>query len=361
MSAYSETAYGQPPGLMRRVATESTGLSVAVVAAGALSMLVAVLGPAVILIAGGLDAPQLIAASLQSQILRIVWFAAIAIGLVAALTGTVRYKRMPTRIAREQAVSGGILGAQAVAASVVSLFFVAGDMDTFTRTFLNFPEVVAWREYFLLGALRTLAYAAVASIGGVLLGLLLAVFLISRRPIVQAPVRVYVNIIRGTPILVQLAIVYFGFALGFRIHWGPEVALIVTIALNAGAYTAEVFRAGLQSIERGQLEAARGLGMTYGQSLINVIVPQATRRVIPPLMNDFINITKETSLVAFLGVSIAGRELYSVGSQGYSQYFNSTFYLASALGYLAIILPLIALVNYTERRLRHGLREVGGA
>jgi ABC-type amino acid transport system permease subunit len=99
--------------------------------------------------------------------------------------------------------------------------------------------------------------------------------------------------------------------------------------------------------------------MTYPGALVAVIIPQATRRVVPPLMNDFINITKETSLIAFLGVSIAGRELYTVGSQGYSQFFNSTFFVASALGYLVMILPLIGLVNIVERRIRSGLVSVG--
>jgi His/Glu/Gln/Arg/opine family amino acid ABC transporter permease subunit len=324
-----------------------------------LSVLIAVGGPSLIVSLGGLQLPELIATSLQSPALQLAAGSGIVLGFVALALGLGTYRSMSTHVAREQSIAGAILGAQGVAVCVICLIFVRGDMGTFARTFLNFPDVLEWRHYFLHGAIRTLVYAAVAAVGGILLGLLLAVFLISQRAIVRAPVRAYVNLVRGTPILVQLAIVYFGFALGFRINWGPEVALIVTIALNAGAYTAEVFRAGLQSIERGQLEAARGLGMNYRRALIYIIVPQATRRVIPPLMNDFINITKETSLVAFLGVSITGRELYSVGSQGYSQFFNSTFYVASALGYLAIILPLIALVNYTERRMRSGLREVG--
>ncbi|TKC89028.1 ABC transporter permease subunit, partial [Polyangium fumosum] len=112
---------------------------------------------------------------------------------------------------------------------------------------------------------------------------------------------------------------------------------------------------GIQSIERGQMEAARGLGLGYMQSMRYVIVPQAVRRVIPPLMNEFVILIKDTSLIAFLGLSYAQRDLFTVGSQGYSQFFNATFYVASGLGYLVVTLPLIRLVTWVEKRLRSGL------
>ncbi|MGZ4147102.1 MAG: amino acid ABC transporter permease, partial [Actinomycetota bacterium] len=132
-------------------------------------------------------------------------------------------------------------------------------------------------------------------------------------------------------------------------------AAILALALNAGAYTAEIFRAGIESIERGQLEAARGLGMSYLQAMRYSIVPQAIRRVIPPLMNEFVILVKDTSLVIVLGLTAGQRELMNVGNNGYSNTFNSTYLVMTAAGYLVVTLPLIRLVNFVEKRLRSGL------
>jgi His/Glu/Gln/Arg/opine family amino acid ABC transporter permease subunit len=283
----------------------------------------------------------------------------IALGLVSLLIGLLCYPHANTRVARRQASTGAILGVQGVLVGTFGIVFVHGDMTTFTRVFLNFPQVVSWFPFFVTGFYNTIILTLVSTAVGIGLGLVISMFLLSSRRILRVPARAYVNVLRGTPMLIELAIVYFGLALGLRLSLSPFVAMIVALSLNASSYMAETFRGGLQSIARGQLEAARSLGLTHWQALQHVAIPQAFRRVIPPVMNNFIFIAKETSLLAFLGVALGNRDLYSVASQGYSQFFNSTFFIAAAAGYLLVTLPLIGLVNLAEKKVHSGLVGIG--
>jgi polar amino acid transport system permease protein len=130
--------------------------------------------------------------------------------------------------------------------------------------------------------------------------------------------------------------------------------------MNMGAYSAEVFRAGIQSVEKGQTEAARSLGLSYSKSMRYVIVPQAVRRVIPPLMNEFVILIKDTSLVAILGLSAAEYEIFSFSRSFFSDSRNASIFLGTAAAYLAVTLPLIWVVNRVERRLRSGLVGIAG-
>jgi polar amino acid transport system permease protein len=207
--------------------------------------------------------------------------------------------------------------------------------------------------------------AFVGETGGIVLGLTLALLALSKRRVVRAPARTYINFFRGTPLIWQLSFFYFGLSLGLKldvsIDAGPlslsraYVTAMIVFILNTGAYAAEVFRAGIQSIERGQLEAARSLGMSYLQAMRYAIVPQAFRRVIPPLMNEFVILIKDTSLVIVLGLAAGEYELFTQAREGFADTFNATFFVAAALGYLVVTLPLIRLVNWVEKRLRSGL------
>jgi ABC-type amino acid transport system permease subunit len=176
---------------------------------------------------------------------------------------------------------------------------------------------------------------------------------------VRAPARVYINFFRATPLIWQLIFIGVGLPIGLRLDISTYQAAVIALSLNTAAYAAEVFRAGIQSIERGQLEAARGLGMSYAQAMRYAVIPQALRRVIPPLMNEFVILIKDTSLVLVLGLTAEQRDLMTVGDQAVANTFNASFYIATAIGYLAIILPLIRVVNVLERRLRSGLVGVG--
>jgi ABC-type amino acid transport system permease subunit len=122
-----------------------------------------------------------------------------------------------------------------------------------------------------------------------------------------------------------------------------------------------VFRAGIQSIERGQMEAARSLGMSYTQAMRYAIVPQAVRRVIPPLMNEFVILIKDTALVVVLGLTANEYDIFTLAREGQSATFNATFFTVAAIAYLIVTLPLIRLVNAAEKRLRSGLVGIAGA
>ena len=268
---------------------------------------------------------------------------------------------MPNKRQREHAVAGGVLGLQAVALALLLLWFRSGEVGLFARNFLNVEVLQGSLDGFIRGAKNTVLLAFVGEFGGIVIGLVLAVLAISARRTVRAPARLYVNFFRGTPLIWQLSFFYFFiiFGLGQQIETFTAAGLV--FALNTGAYAAEVFRAGIQSIERGQIEAARSLGMTYLQAMRYAVVPQAVRRVIPPLMNEFVILIKDTALVIVLGLTAEHFELYTFAREIYSDTANATAFVATALGYLVVTLPLIGVVNMVERRMRSGLTGVVGA
>ncbi len=297
-----------------------------------------------------------IAEALRSPIETVVLAVGVGLGVFAMAAGFGRYRAADTKRRRNELLAGAILGVQAVLLAALFLGFRGSTtLLTFVHNFFDFPAVSGWWSAFLRAIKNTVMLAFGGEIGGIAVGLVLALFAISKQRAVRAPARAYINFFRGTPLLWQLTFAYLGLATAFQLNISAYTAALVVFALNTGAYAAEVFRAGIQSIERGQLEAARGLGMTYLQAMRYAIVPQAVRRVIPPLMNEFVILLKDTSLVVFLGLLVDQWELMSWAQQGYSNTFNSTFFVVTALGYLAVSLPLIRLVNAIEQKLRSGL------
>ncbi|HEY3211127.1 MAG TPA: amino acid ABC transporter permease [Actinomycetota bacterium] len=297
--------------------------------------------------------------SLPESILLIL---AIVLGAAAIASGFATYRRMDSKRKREHALGGAVLGIQAVVLGGALLWFRSGGgFVKFARNFFNFVLLRGQMDAFLTGAKNTLILALGGEAGGIIIGLILALLALSHRRIVRAPARTYINFFRGTPLLWQLGFFYFGFSLGLGLNLGAYKTALIVFSLNTGAYAAEVFRAGIQSIERGQMEAARGLGFSYVQAMRYAIVPQAVRRVIPPLMNEFVILIKDTSLVFTLGLLQSQYELYTVAREGYATTFSATFFVASAIGYLIITLPMIGVVNAVERRLRSGLVGIAGA
>jgi His/Glu/Gln/Arg/opine family amino acid ABC transporter permease subunit len=289
-------------------------------------------------------------------------YGGILLGLGGLALGWGTYKRMDSIRRREQAITGAILGLTAVGIAVVLLLFREGRPDLFAKHFLNFAVLGPYFPGAFLAAMKnTVILAFAGEIGGIIIGLLLSVMVLSKRRAARAPARAYINFFRGTPLIWQLAFAYFLLLFGFEIKLATFTIAMIVFALNTGAYAAEVFRAGIQSIERGQIEAARSLGMSYFQAMRFSIVPQAIRRVIPPLMNEFVILIKDTALVIVLGLLESEYELFTWARQGVSDTFNATFFTATALGYLAITLPLIRLVNMVEKRLRSGLVGIAGA
>jgi polar amino acid transport system permease protein len=322
---------------------------------GGASLLVLLAGVPAVISAIGWTPSGTLAAAITSPALLAVVVAAIGLGLAGVLLGAASFRRMPTKPAREAAISGAVLGAQAVALGGLVLWFRAGDVEVFARNFFEFELLGEFKGRFLRGALNTLILALAGEAIGIALGLVLAAFSLSKRAVVRAPARVYVNFFRGTPLLWQLTFFFFGIVLGLRLDVGVFTVAILVFGLNTAAYAAEVFRAGIQSIEQGQLEAARSVGMSYFQALRLVLLPQAIRRVIPPLTNEFVILVKDTSLVAVLGLTLEQQDLLSAARDIFAQEFNATPFVAAAAAYLAITLPMIRAVTMLERRLRSGL------
>jgi His/Glu/Gln/Arg/opine family amino acid ABC transporter permease subunit len=199
-----------------------------------------------------------------------------------------------------------------------------------------------------VGAWWTLRLTLLALLFGIPLGLLVALGRLSHFPPMAWAAGFYVEAIRGTPLLVQIFFVYYVLpAVGVSLPEFP--AALVALSVNAGAYIAEIFRAGIQSIDVGQMEAARSLGMTYPQSMRLVILPQAVRRVLPPLTNEGIALLKDSSLVSVMGMS----ELTRRGQELTSTYAAPmTVWPIVALLYLLMTLPLTRLAQYLEVRWR---------
>lgn len=290
-----------------------------------------------------------------------LFWVALAVGLAAAIGGLVFFRKMPSRRMRDQCISGAVLGLQSALLVIFLMWFRSGNVFDFTNNFLNLSLLQDSFSGFVRGATNTLRLALVGELGGIAVGLVLAVLVISQHQVVRAPARIYINFFRGTPLIWQLGFFYYLLIFGFDIRLATFTVATIVFVLNTGAYAAEVFRAGIESIEKGQMEAARSLGMSYLQAMRYAILPQAVRRVIPPLMNEFVILIKDTSLVIILGIPLQRLELFGAGQQGYADTFSATYFVAVAIGYLIITLPMIGIVNAVERRLRTGLVSVTGA
>jgi polar amino acid transport system permease protein len=211
---------------------------------------------------------------------------------------------------------------------------------------LQSPEYVSALSYLLRGVGLTIVLSvasyAIARLGRV-----------SRNTVLYTIATVYVEIIRGVPLLVIIIYAQFVVAPVLGTNRNPVLSGIMALSIGYGAYLAEVYRAGIESIERGQMEAARSLGMSYGQSMRHIILPQAIRRVLPPLGNDFIAMLKDSSLVS----AIAVNELTKLGQIEAARTFN-TFRTFNAVAILYLILTLLLSlgVRVIERRTSGGKR-----
>jgi len=202
----------------------------------------------------------------------------------------------------------------------------------------------------LQGAVLTLELTAGAVAIGVVLGLFLALGRLSHTGVLRVVCRAYIDFFRGTPLLAQLFLTGFGLPQLFGWQSQPEnypfIAATLTMGLNSGAYVAEIFRGGIQSIDRGQTEAARSLGMSHAQALRYIILPQAIKRVIPPLGNEFIAMLKDSSLVAILAIE----ELMYAGKIMVGRTFQPLpIYLMVTLIYLVMTVIISQILARVER------------
>lgn len=242
----------------------------------------------------------------------------------------------------------------AIGLAVVVTVALLADWPRFSEAFLNwevmgrmFPRVIT------VGLLNTLLYTLCAFIFGLLLGIVIALMRLSE----VGPYRwfgtAYVELFRGLPSLLVLITVAYGLPNafpGFQFPGGFLGQVTVGLGLTAAAYMAETIRAGIQAVPRGQIEAARTLGMSSGRTLVTIVLPQAFRIVIPPLTNEIILLTKDTSLVYILGISVSGYELTKFSNDFLNKAVSPTPLVVAGLLYLCITLPLSQVVRRLEIR-----------
>lgn len=233
-------------------------------------------------------------------------------------------------------------------------------LDKLIKTFLDFGAM--WKvlpQLLGTGLVNTLIISVAATVLGIVIGMILAVMGVARTAWLRVPARIYTDIFRGLPAILTILLIGQGFASISRQMFGPSPYPLGILALSliAGAYIGEIFRAGIQSVERGQLEACRALGMTYGSAMRLVVVPQGIRRVLPALVNQFIAIVKDSSLVYFLGLLVSERELFRVGQDAAVLTGNLSPLVMAGVFYLVITVPLTHLVNYFDNRFRTGRRK----
>ena len=213
----------------------------------------------------------------------------------------------------------------------------------------DFSLVTQSLPLLLAGALVTLKITAMAVGLGMVFGLIAAVGALSRNRVLHYAARTYVNFIRGTPLLIQIFIIYFALPniIGHRID--PFIAAVTACSLNSGAYIAEIFRGGIQSISQGQFRAGLSLGMTYGQTMRYIVLPQAFKRIIPPLGNEFIAMLKDSSLVSVIGFEELTRSGQLIIAETYG---TLEIWTCVAIIYLTLTLTISRFVAALEKRFR---------
>ena len=216
----------------------------------------------------------------------------------------------------------------------------------------NFISEDRWK-YILDGLGVTLQVTFFAVLMGIVLGLLIAIVRSThdktgKLKVLNAICQLYLTIIRGTPVVVQLLIIYF--VIFGSVDISKVVVAVLAFGINSGAYVAEIFRSGIMSIDKGQFEAGRSLGFNYAQTMIYIIMPQAFKNVLPALGNEFIVLLKETSVSGY----IALQDLTKGGDIIRSRTYNAFMpLLAVAVIYLVLVMIFTKLVNGLERRLRN--------
>ncbi len=228
-----------------------------------------------------------------------------------------------------------------------------------SNIFQNFPERVyrifieeEGYKLMLEGLQHTILIALCSLVIGIVMGTLLSVVKVTPRtnPIVRVLhflADVYITVIRGTPVVVQLLLIYF--AILSPLGWDALVVAILVFGINSSAYVAEIIRGGILAVDKGQMEAGRSLGLSYGTTMLRIVLPQAIKNILPALGNEFIVLIKETSVASFITVTDLTRAAQSLNGKYYDVFVT---YLVLAVVYLVLVMIATFFVNLMERRLR---------
>ncbi|MDZ5471086.1 amino acid ABC transporter permease (plasmid) [Bacillus sp. 31A1R] len=214
---------------------------------------------------------------------------------------------------------------------------------------LDFTQILPSIPYILKGIGVTLQIVLIAGILGFAFSILLALFKISSIKLLSWFADAYTSVFRGTPLVLQLMLIYFGSPQIFGFQIEPYAAAILAFSLNSAAYISEIIRAGIQAVDKGQREAAMALGIPYRKMMSNIILPQAMKNIFPALMNEFITLTKESAIVTTIGVTDIMRRAYIVGGEKFS--FFEPLLIAGLIYYLLVI-SLTFIGKTVERRMR---------
>ncbi|MBV8634564.1 MAG: cystine ABC transporter permease [Burkholderiaceae bacterium] len=205
----------------------------------------------------------------------------------------------------------------------------------------SFGVVADAAPYLLKGAVYTVELTLGGMFFGLALGMVLALMRLSHNPFLRWPARAYVSAVRGTPLVVQLFLIYYGLP-QFDIRWEPMTCALLGLSLNTAAYASETLRAAISSIDHGQWEAASSIGMTRRQTMQRVIMPQAMRVALPPLTNSLISLIKDTSLAATIQVPELFRQAQLITARTFEVF---AMYLSASLIYW-ILSTLLAIVQH---------------
>ncbi len=199
---------------------------------------------------------------------------------------------------------------------------------------------------------NTLVYTAMGFAFAVMVGLIFALMRLSPVTPYRWLANIYIEFFRGIPLLLWLFFLGYGVptATGRQLPFAPYSAIVLGLGMPAAAYLAETIRAGIQAVPRGQVEAARSLGMSASRAMVSIVIPQAFRIIIPPLTNELIVLTKDSSLVAILGVAAGTEELTKFGRDQLNTLVNATPLVVAGLCYLLVTVPLSLLVRRLEAR-----------
>ena len=213
---------------------------------------------------------------------------------------------------------------------------------------LNVDLMINSLPLLIAGAGITIQITAISVGQGLIIGMFVGIARISNVKLLRWLAAIYIDFLRGTPLLVQIFLIYFALPvlLGQRVD--PFIAAITACGINSGAYIAEIFRAGIQAIDEGQMEAGRSLGMTWVQTMRYIIVPQAFKNIVPPLGNEFIALLKDSSLVSVIGFEELTRRGQLIIARTYG---SLEIWISVAIIYLVMTLTISRLVAYLEKRL----------
>ncbi|MFD7503637.1 amino acid ABC transporter permease [Streptomyces sp. NPDC059850] len=239
----------------------------------------------------------------------------------------------------------------AVLAAVLLAIVLAADWGELRRAFFDadvarsqFPDIIT------TALVNTVVYTLLGFGFGLVAGLLLALMRLSQVPPYRWLSVAYIEFFRGVPALLVFIALGFGVPLAFQVALDRYVTVMLALGLVGAAYMAETIRAGIRAVPKGQMEAARSLGMSHGRAMVSIVIPQAFRIVLPPLTNELILLTKDSSLVYLLGLSLDQYELSKFGRDALNQHRSLTPILVAGLCYLLITVPLGQLVRWLEAR-----------